>query len=298
METALRNWLIAAGFPHLTDLRALQRGLGSTETWSFVPSPGAQALVSRVFGEGSHATAEREFLAMTAAAHHSLPVPAIVSRGQLNTRPLLVTTFVPGSPAIQVLCAHPLRANAIGLAMGETLGRLHDVTAPDAFLLAQGRSWIDRGGLALGDVRRLLDAVPNQDRLLHLDYHPENAFLQDDRVTGIIDWENATAGPPHMDLARSRAILRAAQLGTAIPPESHAMLAQFEDGLVAGHARYMGDDPHPELSTAWGLAMTAEDLTGQIGKGQAWITQDVVDRLAAERDELIRTLTTESMHPR
>ena len=129
--------------------------------------------------------------------------------------------------------------------------------------------------------------------MLHLDYHIHNVLLHHDRIAGIIDWENTLAGPPHMDLARTRAILRAAVLGDLVPVQQHETLAQFERGLVAGHARVIGDDPFPELSAAWGLAMTVEDLSRQMAKSGSPITRALVERMAEERDGLIRALVTE-----
>jgi aminoglycoside phosphotransferase (APT) family kinase protein len=247
--------------------------------------------VVRLFPEGSNA-AEREYLAMDAAARHGLPVPAIVSRGMMANRQVLVSTFIDGALAIQVLVANPAQARAIGVAMGETLGRLHEVTAP-AGIAARADAWIARGGPSLAAVRHLLAATPNQDRLLHLDYHPHNVLMREGRVTGVIDWENTLAGPPHMDLARTLAILRAAVLGNAIPAALHDTYAGFEHGLVAGHTAVVGADPHPNLSTAWGLAMTVEDLTAQLAKPGVFFTQSLLDRLAAERDALIRSLGAE-----
>jgi len=292
LQAELRSWLIRAGFPEDIELTEMQRGMGSTEMWSFVPPPKASALVVRIFAEGAGAAAEREYLAMDAAARHGLPVPAIVTRGTVRHRPLLVTTFIPGAPASQTLEAHPEWAHALGVVLGETLGRVHEVAAPDG-LKGRANAWIDRGGPSLLAVRGLLDVVPRQDRLLHLDYHLHNVLLHDGRMAGVIDWENTLAGPPHMDLARTRAILRAAVLGDLVPTQRHEAFAQFERGLVAGHAQVIGDDPFPELSAAWGLAMTVDDLTRQMGKPGGAITRTLVERLAEERDALMGALVTQ-----
>ncbi len=292
MRAELRSWLIRAGFADDIELTGMHRGMGSTEMWSFLPSPKASALVVRVFAEGAGAAAEREYLVMDAVTRHGLPVPAIVTGGTVRHRPFLVTTFIPGIPANQALAAHPERAHALGVVMGETLGRMHEVAAPEG-LTGKANAWIDRGGPALSPVSWLLDAVPRQDRLLHLDYHLSNVLVHDGRLAGVIDWENTLGGPPHMDLARTRAILRAAVLGEFVPAEQHEALARFEQGLVAGHARVIGADTHPELSAAWGLAMTVEDLSRQMAKSGSPITRALVERLAEERDGLIRALVTE-----
>lgn len=289
LETQLRTWLFGAGFPDDLVLSAMQRGLGSAEMWTFLPASGASKLVVRMFGEGAVTAAEGERLAMDAAVRHGVPAPVVAAHGVVLGRPLLVTTFIDGVPARQALDAHPERAHDLGAAMGETLGRIHEVIAPVG-LTGQANAWIELGGPALAPIRPLLGAAPRPDRLLHLDYHPANVLVRDGVVTGVIDWENALAGPPPMDLARCRAILRAAVIGNFVPPRQHEAVAQFERGLVAGHERVYGPDSAPDLAAAWGLAMTVEDLSRQAPKSGGLITPALVDRLAAERDALIRRL--------
>ena len=173
--------------------------------------------------------------------------------------------------------------------MGEALGRLHKVVAPEPLRVWRG-AWIAKGGPALAPLGRLLETVPDQERLLHLDYHPNNVFVEGGSVTAIIDWENALAGPPHMDLARSRAILRAISLRAETLPEQRHAIAELERGLVDGHARVAGADPHPALSAAWGLSMTIDDLTAQMGKPGMPFGREVLAALEAERDARIMSL--------
>jgi aminoglycoside phosphotransferase (APT) family kinase protein len=286
LESELRAWLIRSGLPDSIKLTTLPGYLGSTEMWSFSPSPDEAALIARLFAEGADAAARREWLAMRAAACHGIPVPLLRMQGTVADRPVIVMTRIRGVPAMQSLLTRPGGAHALGVAMGQTLGRLHQVMAP-AGLVSTSTAWIDKGGPALVPIRDLLATVPRQGRLLHLDFHPNNVLIDEGDVTGVVDWENAMAGPPHMDLARSRAIVRAGVLGGRIAPEDHRVFARFERGLVAGHTRVIGVDPHPALSAAWGLSMTVDDLVRQRGKADSWLTEGLVDRLAEERDTQI-----------
>lgn len=294
MQGELRSWLIGGGFPRDIELTAMPHDLGENELWLVTPAAGP-AFVARVYPVGS-ATAGREDLAMTAAAPHGLPVPRVWARGVVAGRPVLVMSFVTGALAFEALTAQPEQAEALGRAMGETLGRLHMVAAPSG-LSARTDAWLDLGGPALAPVRHLLLAVPGQDRLLHLDYHPKNVLVQAGRVVAVLDWENALAGPPHVDLARSRAILRAAVLGGLIPVSQRGAVAAFEAGLVAGHTALIGPDPHPALSAAWGLAMTVDDLTRQARKPGVFVTLPLLARLTAERDALVRSLSAGNAAP-
>ena len=59
------------------------------------------------------------------------------------------------------------------------------------------------------------DAAKAPRALLHLDFHPANVLVDGvGRVTGVIDWANAVAGPPVADLARTWAIFATA----LVPP--------------------------------------------------------------------------------
>lgn len=290
MQDELRAWLIESGYPTVVDLARMTGGLGGNEMWTFAPAPDTSPLVARIFREGGFAAADREALAMDAAADHGIPVPSAITRGTIANRPVLVTPFIAGVPAGHVIAADPGHAHAVGLTMGETLGRLHEITAPQG--LAHPGAWLDRGGPALAPLRHLLESVPNQHRLLHLDYHPLNVMMHEGILTGVIDWENAQPGPPHMDLARSRAMLRAIFIGNLSPGIDPGVFTQYEQGLVEGHTRVIGDDPHPALSAAWGMGMTADDLSRQVGKPGGGITSELVAQLATERDALIAGVLT------
>jgi aminoglycoside phosphotransferase (APT) family kinase protein len=290
MQKQVRDWLIAQGYPETLKLEEMRRGLGSAELWSLTAGPGHRRMVVRVFPPGAAESAEREAQVMAAAAGAGLPVPPPVARGVVGGRPVLVTPFAPGELASSFLAAHPEQAHAVGLAMGEVLVRLHGVKAPE-LLRTRRDTWIAKGGQALTPLQNMLKAIPDQDRLLHLDYHPNNVFVEASGVTAIIDWENALAGPPHMDLARSRAILRALILRDGTPAEQREVIAALDQGLVEGHDCVAGADPHPALSAAWGLSMTIDDLTAQLGKPGMPFGHDVLAALAVERDDFITQLT-------
>ena len=286
MEPALRAWLASHGFPQLTGLVSMQTGLGATSLWSFDPGGGQPRLVARCFAPGNQAAAERERLAMTTALAAGGPVPQVVASGEIDGAPVLVTLFVEGAPIRDRLLAAPQEAGALGRAMGVALGQIHRCLSP---VSASTRSWLDGLDPSLEPLRSQFAHIPDQDRLLHLDYHPLNVIDHGGAITGVIDWENTRSGPPHIDLARSRAILQATLLSGVFPPEATPVIAAFEGGLVAGHTGIVGPDPHPALSTAWGLTFTLADLTAQSAKPGTPFTAKVLARLTALRDEAIAT---------
>jgi aminoglycoside phosphotransferase len=286
LQAELQSWLIAAGYPTSIELTPLRGDFGSTQMWVLSSPQHSSPLVGRVFSKVGDRGADREARAMAAAASNGVPVPEVFTRGEIEGRPLLVTTFIEGSPAARALgdLGNPY---AFGVTVGEILGRINEVTAPDN-LHESPHDWLSWGGDAMPRLEHLLTALPNRDRLLHFDYHLLNIMVHDGQVTGVIDWENATAGPPHMDLARSRAILRMAMLGNLASGVQPEQIAEFDRGLVDGHARVIGPDPFPELSTAWGLSMTVYDLSRHLGKPGNRIPEALIQQLAEERDTAIQ----------
>ena len=290
MEDRIAAWVHGKTGTPVREVLPVAVGLGETELWRVCRTPGAGDLLLRRFAPGAETSAQREALAMRVAEAGGVPVPTVLVRDALGQRPVLLTTWCAGGTAFEVIAASQARARSIGMLLGETLGGLHRVPAPAG--LSPAGAWIARGGPALAPLRSLLEGVPNADRLLHLDFHPRNVMMTLGNVEGVIDWENALAGPPHMDLARSRAILRAIAAGGGLPDGMLDVLQQYEIGMVEGHERVAGADPHPELSAAWGLAMTVDDLTGHLGKPDGWVTPALLDTLRQERDGLITAAMT------
>jgi aminoglycoside phosphotransferase (APT) family kinase protein len=286
LQDDLLVWLTTEGFPTTGQLTALRRGLGSNELWRLDQGGGAPALVVRVFGRGEDANARREQAAMAAARAGDIPAPEVVAAGLVGDRPVLATTFMPGIIAAERLLGHPASATALGTALGTTLGRLHLLPAPSDPGRAAG-AWLDLGGEAVAPLRPVLAALPHQDRLLHLDYHPRNVLVESDVVSGVIDWENTHAGPPHADVGRSLAILRVLMLADLVPSAMGPAIDAFGVALETAHDRIAGPSPAPAALKAWGLAMTAADLRRQAGKPGSPITPPVLARLEAERDAAI-----------
>jgi len=125
------------------------------------------------------------------------------------------------------------------------LERLDGATMAQALLT--GALDLDTGAALLARLHRDLHAVPPRwcadpdDRILHLDLHPENVLLTG-RGPVVIDWHNATEGPPDYDTAVSALIL--AEL--VVAPRSEltdpvrAFLTAFL-GAAGGHPGRMLD---------------------------------------------------------
>jgi hypothetical protein len=107
---------------------------------------------------------------------------------------------------------------------------------------------IDDAGLPpplRGFTVRVLDGLPDGDRLCHGDYHPGNVLVTGHGL-GIIDWGNAARAGPEADHARTLLLLRWADPLPGTPLSARALLAAGRSTLARGYARaYRRGSPRP-----------------------------------------------------
>lgn len=133
--------------------------------------------------------------------------------------------------------------------------RLHGPTMLAA--CTTGRLSLTEAGLQIADLHRRLHTLPprvgqaSDDRVLHLDLHPENIMITA-RGPVVIDWRNAAEGPADLDVSMSAVILAQVAVDETHPMATSAatILASFltaADGepqsTLARAAAIRRDDP-------------------------------------------------------
>ena len=107
-----------------------------------------------------------------------------------------------------------------------------------------------------------LDRLPDDDAVCHGDFHPGN-ILMSSRGPIIVDWNDATRGDPHADVARSLVIAQfaAGQPGVRIAFD----LELFQRSYLERYLQ-LGDVSHQRVE-AWELpvavARLAEGIAGE-----------------------------------
>lgn len=287
MQAHIWEWLARSGFPADVEIASMTPGLGSTMLWR-ISGAGGPDYALRIFPPGNERTRDRETLGMRAVMTVGLPVPDVIRTAMIDNRPAMLTTFVPGTTVAVALAADSTRATDFGRELGTLLGEINRLPAPEG--LAPPDRWLDRAGPAVAPLRDRLATLPHADRLLHLDFHPENVMMSDGDVTGVIDWTNTLPGPPHIDLGRSRAILQLIRMLPSVAPEVAAAVEDFATGLIDGHASIHGPDPEPDLTLAWGVATQCIDFAPQAALPESWVTPELLAQLESSRDQLIAGL--------
>jgi Ser/Thr protein kinase RdoA (MazF antagonist) len=178
-------------------------------------------LVLKVYrGELSWKLGKEAYLLELVRSRLSIPVPAIVHKGEAA----LVMTRLPGRPA-RFTDAAPV---AVAREVGAILRELHAITFEDfgyietrvtnpvssnvEYMRRRIERKIRSGPPALRDALERHFAEHEQAFagcetavLCHNDAHDANVLVEGSRVTGLVDWENAVAADPILDLAKAHA---------------------------------------------------------------------------------------------
>jgi thiamine kinase-like enzyme len=152
-----------------------------------------------------------------------------------------------------VLMHRPWRTRALAGRLGVLQQRIHEVV-------------VEPGAVRPGP-------VPG-DRLLHLDFHPENVILAPGGPV-VIDWDNAAVGDPRADLAMTWIIMATSELDAPRPlaPVVDAIRRRFV-------ARWLDTIDHAGAATA--LAVVGELRIGDsnVRPSEAARVRQLVERAA------------------
>jgi aminoglycoside phosphotransferase (APT) family kinase protein len=168
---------------------------------------------------------EREALIMAYVAEQGYPVPKVHETTDTD----MVMDRISGPTMLDLLARRPWKAAAFGRLLGSLHDRLHAIPAP-AWLprridprtpgvlgtgAAPGAAPVERGATA---------------RVLHLDLHPGNVIMSPGGPV-VIDWSNASAGDPAIDLA-----MTIVHVGNADAPNRARQLGRswFLRGVMKG----------------------------------------------------------------
>jgi aminoglycoside phosphotransferase (APT) family kinase protein len=259
------------------DPRAILATLGVADAGTIVPVSGGRdttiyrvergdtAYALRVFRPEQRQVAQSEVRAMRAASDGGVPVPGVHAEGIHDGRPALLLDWCAGQTVADALMRYPERATSLGMACGETLARIHAITAPAGW---QDDSWLRWSGFGPSDpLYRHLVAVARRNRLLHLDFHPLNVLTDGERVTAVLDWANARPGDPRADFARTISIIRLDAVD--LPPEAYPILRAWERGLRTGYADAAGPQPEMALFHIWAGRAMLHDIAARLATNPA-----------------------------
>ncbi|WP_217428566.1 phosphotransferase family protein [Microlunatus speluncae] len=278
-----------ADSPDSVDPTAVLRRLGLAEPTAVEPVTGGadallwratvddQAYALRVLRDGRREQAEQEVAIFRALAGTAIPVPEVLATAVDADRPAYLMDWVAGRPLAEALLDPATDENVrdrLMIDFGRLQRMINELTGPD--LPDRGPDWIERRSTGDAVDQRLRALKVGEPRLLHLDYHPLNVLVRDDKIVAVLDWANATLGDPRYDRARTESIL-------ALSPDPDGTLAPLLDRAIAAwRTGYdAADDLDPDFRRWAGAAMLI-DLAPRVGNPAVpWLTESHVARIRA-----------------
>jgi aminoglycoside phosphotransferase (APT) family kinase protein len=160
-------------------------------------------------------TVEREVRVLELLRSTPVPAPAVIAADPAGVAcdvPTLLLTRLPGQPP------RPVVTDIEGFCrqLAVTVAQIHDLRGSAGARLEPYRLYYDRAQAslvawipatavwteAIGAVRE--PPPPTTMTLIHRDYHPENTLWSRGRLTGVVDWTQASRGPAALDLGHMR----------------------------------------------------------------------------------------------
>ncbi|MEU8264822.1 phosphotransferase [Micromonospora sp. NPDC048999] len=171
--------------------------------------------------------------------------PKLVDAVECDGRTGLVLERLGGADMLSLLQRQPWRVLGLARALADAHLAVHEAPAPgDLPELRQVLASRIADAVLPSHLRdyalRVLDALPDGDRLCHGDYHPGNVLVAADRVA-VIDWPNAARGVPEADHARTLLLLRWTDPQPGTPLVSRPLITAGRSMFAHRYARAYRD---------------------------------------------------------
>ncbi|MFC4410327.1 phosphotransferase family protein [Chungangia koreensis] len=192
---------------------------------------------------------EAELISMV--REQNIPAPEVISVHAAGGYAVMLMEWVTGQTMLQALMDHPVKARQLGSEFGRVQALIHQIELPKPIV----SSWLTP---ATDIERELFNQInPTGQWLLHMDYHPLNVLTDGEKVTGVIDWINASVGDRRFDMMRTLSIM---QIDGPTITEIQEILSDFLEGYRAGYEKI--DDPlqHNHLFRFWAGNRMKRDL--------------------------------------
>lgn len=160
---------------------------------------------------------------------------------------------VAGPTILEELVREPGQVERYGREFGELHQRLHRIAAPDWITTASGEQTVTAASV------------------VHMDFHPGNVILGT-RGPIVIDWSNATAGRPEVDVALTMVITLSVDMTELGVPALGALRHPF----LRAYLQTCGADPRPGLDDAIAFRLNDRMLADS---ERAWIQRHGRDML-------------------
>lgn len=212
-----------------------------------------------------------------------LPVPKVYEKVAIDYREGIVYEKIKGPALLNELATKPWNVVKYSRLLAKLHVKIHEVQAPEN--LETQREWAT-GGIPTTDklsnnlkenILRLLDKLPDGNKLCHGDFHPGNIILTKSGPV-IIDWMTVSKGVPSGDVARTLTILEAAKAPEGTP--LRWLLEWIRKKFLASYLKtYLQLSPDIKESLgAWQSVMAANFLSDVSILGEEADLHTIIER--------------------
>ncbi|MCX6048642.1 MAG: phosphotransferase [Chloroflexi bacterium] len=177
--------------------------------------------VIKLFRNPHWQAAEQEAQIARLAYANGVRTPHVYDIIESEGRPGIVYERIQGVSLLTVLATQLWRIWPLARAFAELHAAVHQVSLPE---LRRSRTVLQTDiqqapGLPV-DLQqatlRLLEQLPDADKLCHADFHPDNVIVAPDGLV-VVDWANTVSGHPLADVAKTSLLLQFGQLPPRVP---------------------------------------------------------------------------------
>jgi aminoglycoside phosphotransferase (APT) family kinase protein len=201
-------------------------------------------------------TTSREMLVLGILERVGLPAPRLIGADPLGAScdvPALLMTRLPGHPPGRVR-----DVDTFLIQLAEVLTRIHRIGAASQGIPAFRTyfpmreaplpGWLQGDLVWVSALAVAREAGPSADTFIHRDYHPGNTLWRYGKLTGVVDWTQASLGPVGVDVGSMRWNL-AADFGLRASD-------RFLDAYRASSGLELRDQPIWDLVTLMDLVLS------------------------------------------
>ncbi len=177
--------------------------------------------VLKLFRNNHWAAAEQEAQIARLAYANGVRTPRVYDVIECENRPGIVFERIQGASLLTVLATQFWRVLPLARAFAELHATLHQVSMPalrPAKTVLQAA--IQQAPGLPADLQQvtlnLLHHLPDDDKLCHADFHPDNVIVAPDGLV-VVDWANTVCGHPLADVAKTSLLLQFGQLPPRVP---------------------------------------------------------------------------------
>lgn len=203
----------------------------------------------------------------------------------INQRHGIVYDRVKGMSMMEKLMAEPTCIEQLARRLGRTHADLHktnlsELTSMKTAFEIQLKNSPHFCSHEKTQLIELLDGLPGGEVLCHMDFHPDNLFVDGETVT-VLDWSNALKGDPMADVARTIMILQFAEIPN-VSAEERENIDNMRHDLIKAYINGYGEDRinDPERLKDWTTVLLALRLSENNSEAEKnLVSNELIGRL-------------------